>query len=84
MKKLKIIIYLSLLPLSIFAQEENLFKTINVPIDYVNQNKGFTTVSYEFGADFSENKPTVFIIADAQQFYVRKGTIANLQTTLLV
>jgi hypothetical protein len=68
---------------SLFGQDKNLFKTITVPIDYANPNAGNTTVSYELGNTFSKNKQTIFIIADAQQFYVRKGAIANLQATLL-
>lgn len=56
--------------------------SVKVPIDYIHPASGYTTVSYELGADFSPNKPSVFIIADAQQFYVRKGSIKELQHTL--
>ncbi|NWF89370.1 MAG: hypothetical protein HXY50_07885 [Ignavibacteriaceae bacterium] len=68
--------------LLLFGQDKFLFHTISVPIDYANPKNGKTTVSYEFGRIFDSSKPTVFIIADAQQFYVRKGAIANLQETL--
>ena len=83
MLKLKFLTYLLLLPISTFSQGGSLFHTINVPIDYTKPNMGTTTISYELGAEFSKNKPTVFIIADAQQFYIRKGAVAGLQTTLL-
>jgi hypothetical protein len=69
--------------LSLFGQDKGLFQTITVPVDYANPKAGTTTISYELGFNFSKNKPTILIIADAQQFYVRKGAITNLQTTLL-
>jgi predicted lactoylglutathione lyase len=83
MKNLKIAIYLCLFPIALFAQDKDLFHTINVPVDYADTSKGFTTIAYEFGEEFSKTKPTVFIITDAQQFYVRKGSVTTLQTTLL-
>jgi pimeloyl-ACP methyl ester carboxylesterase len=43
---------------------------------------GQTQIAYELGAIFSPQKPTVFIIADAQQFYIRKGVVAQLQSSL--
>ena len=69
--------------LSLFGQANSPFHTITVPIDYANPKGGKTTVSYELGHPFNKTKPTVFIIADAQQFYVRKEAVANLQATLL-
>lgn len=68
--------------LPLFGQEKDLYQTITVPVDYTDSKSGTTTVSYELGRNFSLTKPTIFIIADAQQFYVRKGAIANLQNTL--
>jgi hypothetical protein len=53
-----------------------------VPVDYSNPKSGFTTIHYELGSDFSPGKPTIFIIADAQQFYIRKGAIEQLQNSL--
>jgi pimeloyl-ACP methyl ester carboxylesterase len=55
---------------------------LKVPVDYADTSSGFTTIYYESGAPFSEKKPTVFVIADAQQFYVRKGAISQLQNSL--
>ena len=55
---------------------------INIPIDYSDIKLGQTKISYELGADFSPLKPTVFIIADAQQFYIRKGAVEQLQSSL--
>jgi pimeloyl-ACP methyl ester carboxylesterase len=55
---------------------------LKVPIDYSNPKLGLTTIYYELGAIFSAKKPTVFIIADAQQFYVRKGSVKQLQNSL--
>lgn len=78
-----ILLYLCFLPHSVFSHSDILLQTINVPIDYANPELGTTIISYEFGAEFSKSKPTIFIIADAQQFYVRKGAIASLQATLL-
>jgi len=55
---------------------------LRVPVDNSNPKSGFTTITYELGASFSPKKPTVFIIADAQQFYVKKGAIKQLQNSL--
>jgi len=68
---------------NVFGQDHSAhFRSITVPVDYEGGVKGTTTVSYELGAKFSQSKPTVFIVADAQQFYVRRGTIASLQASL--
>lgn len=55
---------------------------LKVPVDHSDPTSGFTTIHYESGAPFSAHKPTVFVIADAQQFYVRKGAINQLQNSL--
>ncbi len=55
---------------------------LKVPVDHSDQASGFTTIYYESGAPFSAHKPTVFVIADAQQFYVRKGALNQLQNSL--
>ena len=57
-------------------------RTIDVPLDYSNPKLGHAPLYFEFGAPFNRVKPTVFLIADAQQFYVRKGAIAGLQKSL--
>lgn len=72
-----------IMPLLLYGQERELYFTISVPIDYTNPKVGKTTVSYELAAPFSKNKATIFIIADAQQFYVRQGAAKDLQVTLL-
>lgn len=72
-----------LFQLSAFGQNKENIETIPVPVDYSDPKAGTTTVSYELGAVFSPTKPTVFIITDAQQFYVRKGAVSTLQATLL-
>lgn len=82
MHRLQFIFLLAFFPFCIHAQNQNLLQTITVPVDHKNPTQGITTVSYELGAAFSKNKPTVFIIADAQQFYVRKGAVAGLQASL--
>lgn len=83
MLRLYFISLLIFFSISLWGQDKGLFQTITVPIDYANPKAGTTTISYELANKFSKKKPTVFIIADAQQFYVRKGAIANLQATLL-
>jgi hypothetical protein len=70
-------------PASLGQTTENLDFRIDVPVDCSNPESGRPRISYELGASFSPQKPTVFIIADAQQFYVRKGTLAQLQSSLL-
>ena len=55
---------------------------LKVPVDYSDPASGFTTIYYESGAPFSREKLTVFVIADAQQFYVRKGAMSQLQNSL--
>jgi pimeloyl-ACP methyl ester carboxylesterase len=67
----------------LLAQSEGLFHTLRVHVDHWDPLAGTTEIHYEFGAAFSPGKPTIFIIADAQQFYVRKGAVARLQATLL-
>ncbi len=47
---------------NIFAQ------SIEVPVDYNNPGMGQFNLEYEFGAEYNPAKPTVIVIADAQQF----------------
>jgi pimeloyl-ACP methyl ester carboxylesterase len=56
-----------------------LSRTVNVPFDYNRPELGSFTLYYELGRPFDPLKPTVFVIADGQQFYVRKGSVADLQ-----
>jgi pimeloyl-ACP methyl ester carboxylesterase len=55
---------------------------LKVPVDHSAPDSGSTIIYYESGAPFSRQKPTVFVIADAQQFYVRKGAMTELQKAL--
>jgi len=57
-------------------------RTLQVPLDYNNTYLGTAPLYYELGAAFDKAKPVVFIIADGQQFYVTRGSIANLQKTI--
>lgn len=78
-------LFLSLLLLTqtTFGQTDSLLDfQLKVPVDYLNPKLGLTTIYYELGAIFSAKKPTVFIIADAQQFYLRKGSVKQLQNSL--
>jgi hypothetical protein len=63
-------------------QAPALNRTISVPLDYKTPLLGHATLSFELGAPYDKSKPTLFIIADAQQFYVRHGAVAQLQQTL--
>src|SRR5690554_2108289 len=61
---------------NIFAQ------SIEVPVDYNNLEMGKFNLEYEFGAKYDPSKPTVIVIADAQQFYVSKGRVQTIQNEL--
>jgi hypothetical protein len=53
-----------------------------VPFDYHAPDLGAGSLYFEFGAPFDSSKPLVLIIADAQQYYVRRGAMADIQNTL--
>jgi pimeloyl-ACP methyl ester carboxylesterase len=53
--------------------------TIRVPIMYEDHKAGMAALTLDFGAPFDRHKPTVLVIADGQQFYVRPGAMADLQ-----
>src|SRR5262249_7886654 len=58
-------------------------RTIMVPFDHKSSAvPGTGPLYFEFGARFDASKPTVLVIADGQQYYVRKGTVAALQKDL--
>jgi pimeloyl-ACP methyl ester carboxylesterase len=58
-------------------------RTIMVPFDHKSSAvPGTGPLYFEFGARFDASKPTVLIIADGQQYYVRKGTVAAMQKDL--
>lgn len=56
--------------------------TVRVPFVYEHPEKGSFDLYYELGRAFDPAKRTVFVIADGQQFYVRKGLITKLQDKL--
>ena len=81
---LKILIFsLFFLPVTVLAQTtegtEIPGDSINVPIDHDVPEKGTFTLYYEFGAEYNSEKPTVFLIADGQQFHIRRGRVKKLQ-----
>jgi pimeloyl-ACP methyl ester carboxylesterase len=55
---------------------------IEVSFDRHNPTLGTFPLQYELGREFDRAKPTVFGIADGQQFYVKRGTVAPLQDEL--
>lgn len=64
------------------AQPMALGRTIRVPLDHKRPELGEAPLYYEFGAPYDRRKPVVFIVADAQQYYVRHGSVAALQKAL--
>ena len=54
-------------------------ESIEVPIDHHFPEKEHFSLYYEFGATFNEQLPTVIVVADAQQFFIRKGRVKKIQ-----
>jgi pimeloyl-ACP methyl ester carboxylesterase len=52
---------------------------LDVPLDHSNPDLGLGSLYYEFGQSFEKEKPTLFVIVDAQQFFIREGEVANFQ-----
>jgi predicted alpha/beta hydrolase family esterase len=71
---------LLLLSLSALADEPPVTRTITVPFDYSRPELGTFPLEVEFGAPFDPAKPIVLVIADGQQFYVSKGSVAGIRT----
>jgi pimeloyl-ACP methyl ester carboxylesterase len=67
---------------AIAAGQQTLGRTVNVPVDHGAPNSRQAALYFELGAPFDKTKPTVFIIADGQQFYVRREAIKDLQQRL--
>jgi pimeloyl-ACP methyl ester carboxylesterase len=61
------------------APAAGLGKTIEVPLDHHPPERGSASLYYEFGAPYDPKKPVVLVIADGQQFYVRRGAMAAIQ-----
>ena len=57
-------------------------QTIEAPIDYRNPQRELFKLEYEFGETYNPKLPTVIVVSDAQQFYVRKGRIKKIQYEL--
>src|SRR5579864_9089433 len=64
------------------AGDDGLARKIIVPLDYADPKSGTAELTYEFGARFDPKKPTVIIVADGQQFFVKPGAAATLQAQL--
>ena len=62
-----------------FAQTPDTIKTITVPFIYEQPSAGSAQLTLDFGAPFQKNLPTVLVIADGQQYYVRPGAMKDLQ-----
>jgi hypothetical protein len=60
-------------------EAEPIGHTLTVPLDRRRPDLGGGILYYELGAPFDPKKPTVFAIADGQQFHVRKGSVAGIQ-----
>lgn len=56
--------------------------SVGVPFDYADPGLGSAILTYELGAPFDPQKPTVIVVADGQQFFVKKGAVAALQKQL--
>ena len=57
--------------------------SVKVPFDRRDPSQGSFSLEYELGRPFVATKPTVFVVADGQQFYVRRGMVAPFQDELL-
>jgi pimeloyl-ACP methyl ester carboxylesterase len=65
------------------AQESELLRTIEVPLDHGSEESPAIELQFELGAPYDPQKPLVIVVADAQQFYVRRGAVAGLQRDTL-
>ena len=52
---------------------------IDVPLDHSDPSRGTGSLYYEFGKPYQKDKPTLFVIVDAQQFFIREGDVVNFQ-----
>ncbi|MBV8519064.1 MAG: hypothetical protein JO197_16840 [Acidobacteria bacterium] len=71
---------LALFAAQVLLAAEPISRTITVPLDYTNTALGHAELTIEFGAPFDRTKPTVIVVADGQQFYLQRGSVAELQT----
>lgn len=64
------------------AANVSLGRTIQVPLDYDHPSLGSAPLYFELGARFDPQKPVVLVIADGQQYFIRRGGIVELQRSL--
>lgn len=69
-------------PPSAKAQDSSIGRTIGVPIDRGTPELGSAQLYYELGYPYDPVKPTLFVIVDGQEFYLRRGTVKALQDSL--
>jgi pimeloyl-ACP methyl ester carboxylesterase len=65
---------------TVSAQESTL--RVTVPVARTIPSLGSTTLEVDLGAPFDPRKPTVLVIEDGQQYYVRRGAMKALQAEL--
>jgi len=81
---MKSINLITLLVIFILTSIQNVFcksnlDSVYVPIDYDKLNGEKFYLYYEFGSKYNPSLPTVFAIADGQQFWARPGRAARFQ-----
>lgn len=64
------------------AHGQALTQRVSVPIDRTAKHSRSAEIQVDFGARFDPGKPTVVVVEDGQQFYVRPGTMKALQDEL--
>lgn len=57
-------------------------RTLTVPIVYEDPAAGAARLTLDFAAPFDPSKPTVLVIADGQQFYVRPNGMKELEESV--
>jgi len=55
---------------------------LRVPLDHQQTSGPTVELYYELGAPFDRSLPTILVVADGQQFYIRRGAMADLQARL--
>ncbi len=55
---------------------------LRVPLDHDQPDGPTIELYYEFGAPFDRTLPTVLVVGDGQQFYLRRGALEELQNSL--
>ncbi len=67
---------------TLFFTQASFSQNISSPIDHDNLSTGYFNLEYEFGSSYNPELPTIIVVADAQQFYVRPGRIKKIQNEL--